>query len=67
MALSHWYHMEVFISLYKCIISHLVLIINPGLEVIQLPLTGFLLYIGDISHFHLFSTVSFISAFKLDC
>lgn len=48
MALSYWYHMEVFISLYKCIISRLALIINAGLEVILLPLTGFLLDIGDI-------------------
>lgn len=49
MALSQWYHMEVFISLQKCIISHLVQILNLGLEVIQLLVTGFLLYIGDIS------------------
>lgn len=55
MALSHWYHMEVFISLYKCIISHLVLIINV---VIQLLVTGFLLYTGDISLSFMFSAHS---------
>lgn len=62
MVLSHWCHMEVFIGLYKSIISHFVLIINPGLGVIQFPTTAFLLHIGDMSLRFMFSahSVSFL-------
>lgn len=58
MALSHWYYMEVFISLHKYIIPHFALISSPGLEVV---LTDLLLYFGVMSlsfissaHFSLF-------------
>lgn len=61
MALSHWYYMEVFISLHKCIIPHFALISSPGLEVIRFSLTDLLLYFGVMSlsfissaHFSLF-------------
>ena len=55
MALSHWYYMEVFISLYTCVIPHFALIINPGLETIQFSLTDFLPYFGVMSLSFIFS------------